>query len=174
MRYNGYRIDYVADLPESRKKAEYWVNKLQRHKFLQILYNNCYIFKAFGRNYSYRFDDSLATFFEFADRHYVVLDQDQSSKYFSMNKSIGMVQELERELKERDIQLCLYNYTYNAKSDSICLKNNIPLVSLNCDFEANMFYKQDSHLNCLGQEEICKKFCDFLIKDVLPGKAKMN
>ena len=165
--YKGYRIDYVADLPESKKQAEEWVEKLIQYKFICKLQNNCYILKAIARNYTYRYDNSLSTFLKFADKHYVVVNRDALYDYYTLTKSVEMVKELITELNKDGIRFCLFNYGYMPRH------SDLPMINLNCEFKENMYYKNDGHLNCLGQIEICNKFCEFLKRPrVIPEKYK--
>jgi hypothetical protein len=68
-----------------------------------------------------------------------------------------------------------YCFTYHSSNivKDMCTEHKIPLLQLNCNFQPNMYYKSDNHLNNLAQLEIKNKFTEKIIA-LIPKKYKHN
>jgi hypothetical protein len=89
---------------------------------------------------------------------------DENYKEYTMEESIVMLQDLKKELNEKDITFFMYQYQKDDKVISVARENGIPLISINPAFTEEDFFPKNNHWNQNGYRKVAEQFYELIMK----------
>lgn len=160
--YLGYQLEYILTSSKSKQHAMDWAERMNDWSFFVSLMDYSWVVKKLALRYQHTHHDELATFIRFANKRQVSFIDDAITGFYTMEKSIQMTQELERQLAKDSIDFMVLRYKPDGIKDSLLL-HSFDHIALKTDLTEDLYYPYDDHFNNRGQLYLKEKFLDELI-----------
>ena len=161
--YRGYKLTYPKTDPDALVREKKMVDNLYKYEKWITFFCNSYIIRATARFYMFRAHNHFSYHIVLYHGKGISLG-DWKGVTFSMEESAKKMNSLKDKLASRGIQFFLFQYTKDTSRIQTAKEYQLPLISLNTNFEENDFFYKDDHWNENGCQKIADRFFELIIK----------
>ncbi len=164
--YKDYVIEY--GFGESPTPNEQIVDEIESKWSHKALYRISFIYRAYVRWYSHRYNDDQAYWFKAWITKYVSCRFCLQKQYSERDTGL-LLQNLSGMLASSNCQLQLLFYQPNQQLEEFCLQNGLRHIFLNIPRNQEFLHEYDGHYNAWAHKEIGMQLYEKLMSSVLSG-----
>jgi hypothetical protein len=181
--YRDYILEYPINSDKDRTKGKEVIDKVYEYGYLKHLYDYSYIIRGWCKyylesrdvnNHASDFVNVLKTYKEKIMRSYEGGDWERTYSY-NVKKTIALYQSAQDTLKASNSKMALLHYYgINEDLEAFLEKNQLKVISLECDFKDEHVSWPNNHLNDKGHELLAQALFQKLDENEMISSSQEN